>query len=109
MFLKVERYDDRQCYWLYDDIRKISVSLRLHKGNFEKGCSDDAGSYDAVMFDFPDCGCPSDGACNECKEYRVLICRMNDGSEYSIAFDTSAYLMNDNGRTIERIVANYKD
>lgn len=109
MLLKVERYNDRECYWLYDDIKKISVSLRLHKGDLIEGDYGGVTSYDAVMFDYPDCGCPPDGGCNKCKEYRVLMCRMTDGSEYSIAFDTLAYLLNDNGKTIEKIVANYKD
>jgi len=109
MFLKVERYDDRQSYWLYDNIEKVSVSLRLHKGRLKGGGKDDAGCYNAIMLDLPDCGCPTDGGCNKCTEYRVIICRMKDGSEYSIAFDTVAYLLNDEGKTIEKIVANYKD
>lgn len=112
MLLKIERYDDRQCYWLYDDVKKISVSLLLHKGNLMEGYEgyhDEITSYDVVMFDYPDCGCPPDDGCNKCKGYRILMCRMSDGSEYSIAFDTLAYLLNDNGKTIEKIVANYRD
>ena len=108
MFLKIERYADEQQYWMYDYIQKISVSKRLHKGNLN-ATTYDVTRCDAMMLDIPDCGCPIDGACNKCKEYIVLICRMKDGSEYSIAFDTIAYLLNDEGKTIEKIVVNYND
>jgi hypothetical protein len=104
MFIKVERYDGRQNYWLYDDIAKVSVSLRLSKGEMREN-----EIHDGMMFDFPDCGCGPKEGCSDCKEYIVLICRMRDGSEYSIAFDTIAYVLNDEGKTIEKIVANYKD
>lgn len=106
MLLKVERYDGRQWYWMYDGIQKISVSTRLQK-NGEHCVGVD--HLNAVMFDFPDCGCKAGDGCSDCKEYMVLICRMKDGSEYSIAFDTVAYLLNDEGKTIEKIVANYKE
>ena len=106
MLLKVERYSDNQWYWMYDGIQKISVSTRLPKSGEHCVGID---RIDAVMFDFPNCGCKEIDSCNDCREYMVLICRLKDGSEYSIAFDTVAYLLNDEGKTIEKIVANYKD
>lgn len=107
MLLKIVRYDDRQNWWMFDDIRKVSVSNRLFKGEATEEtirCN-----FDAIFFDMPECSCgPGDG-CNDCKDYIVLICRMNDGNEYCVAFDTIAYILNDSGKTIEKIVANYNE
>lgn len=105
MILKVEMYNDQQKWWMFDNIRKISISEPFNKG----GISDK--DYDVTLFDIPskcNCGGPGDGACNLCIDYLVAICRMSDGSETMIAFDTMAYLLNDDGKTIEKIVANHK-
>ena len=66
--------------------------------------------YDVVLFDVDtNCTCDvPDDQCCECGEYLVVICRLIDGSEITIAFDTVAYLLNDNGKTIEKIVSNYE-
>lgn len=112
MILKIERHPDptranhQQQWWMFDSIRKISISLPYRK---LKG-DEDKNVYDAVIFDINSgCTCSDPGdQCNLCINYLVAICRLDNGSEYSIAFDTIAYLLNDNGKTIEKIVANYK-
>ena len=104
MILKIERYSNRQQWWMFDNIRKISMSNPFRRA----GITDK--DYDAVLFDIKtDCTCkgPGDG-CNDCVDYLVAVCRLKDGSEISIAFDTIAYLLNDDGKTIEKIVSNYQ-
>lgn len=36
----------------------------------------------------------------------TFICTLDSGEEYSISFDTIAYICNDDGKTIEKVVAN---
>jgi len=104
MILKIQRYSNDQQWWMFDNIRKISMSTPYcRSGITEK-------DYDVVLFDIKTiCTCkgPGDG-CNACVDYLVAICRLIDGSEITIAFDTVAYLLNDNGKTIEKIVSNYQ-
>lgn len=99
MILKIERHDTKQHWWLWDNIKKISLSYLLTKSKptAPKAISDNPGT-DAILFDHEDEG-----------PYYRLICRLNNNSEYSIAFDTIAYILNNNGKTIEKIVCNYKD
>jgi hypothetical protein len=107
MLLKIERYRGRQEWWMFDNIRKISISTPISRIELE------GNNYDVEIFDIRDdkknCTCkePGDG-CNFCIKYLVAVCRMEDDSELTIAFDTIAYLMNDSGKTIERIVSNYQ-
>ena len=103
MILKIQRYDNNQKWWYIDNIRKVSVSepYKRRPGSFEY--------IDLVIEDIEsDCTCASNQeGCSECVDCLLLICRLDDGSEYSIQFDTLAYLLNDQGKTIEKIVANY--
>ena len=107
MILKVARYSDKQKWWIYDDIRKISISEPM----FHSGAPTVPDGMDAYIFDMKTkCDCVVEGeGCSDCVGYYILICRLNSGEEYSIAFDTVAYLLNDNGKTIEKIVANYNN
>ena len=107
MILKIERYEDRQSWWIFDDIRKISISEPM----FHSGAPTVPDGMDAYIFDCKaKCNCAVGGdPCVDCVGYYILICRLNSGEEYSIAFDTVAYLLNDNGKTIEKLVANYND
>jgi hypothetical protein len=112
MILKIERYNrgpknenDDQRYWMFDSVRKYSLSNPIRKQ--QKTLADH--DYDAIFMDMvqTDCTCDNEDECDSCIYYNVLICRLDDGSEYSIAFDTVCYVLNDNGKTIEKIVANY--
>ena len=113
MILKILRYNRRpnkeigefQRYWMIDNVRKYSLSTPIRKQ--QKTIADD--DYDVAFMDMPEtnCTCQEMDECNLCIYYNVLMCRMDDGSEYNIAFDTMCYILNDNGKTIEKIVVNY--
>lgn len=112
MILKIERYSENQQYWMLDNIRKYSVSRLIPRsGNLNE---DSPTPYDIQIFDTESkCTCRHNGktpenSCSDCIYFYLLICRMDDGSEMTIAFDTSAYVMNDEGKTIDKIVANYQ-
>lgn len=107
MLLKIQRYDSKQSFWLLDDVRKVSVSDSLHP-------SSGYGLYDINIFDVipkkHDCTCDGvNSGCSNCRYFREIICRLNNGEEIIIGFDTIAYILNDNGKTIEKIVANYNE
>ena len=114
MILKIERYKDDQRWWLVDDVKRISASLRMKYETSAEQVAAMAGSPDVAFLDLKNCNCaPPGDKCDKCvdhKTYRVckLNCRMKDNSDYSVVFDTVAYILNDNGKTIEKIVANYK-
>lgn len=103
MILKIERYND-QDWWMLDDIRKIS------KSHFEQEFSKDfeENDYDIFLLDYGHY-LNSIGKGETARRIEQLICRISNGNEFSILFDTVAYLCNDEGKTIEKIVANYKD
>lgn len=117
MILKIKRCRNDHGWWLVDGVRRIGASLRMKYETSEEQTAAMAGSPDVALLDFKDCNCAppyetGDG-CNFCvdhKHYRVcrLNCRMNDGSDYSVVFDTTVYILNDSGKTIEKIVANHE-
>lgn len=89
-------------WWFMDDIRKVSTKSIM--GAEPGKCPGATGAghnpeieYDVSLVFHLDQTCPS---------FMVLICRRTDSTEFSIAFDTVAYLMNDHGETIEKIVGN---
>jgi len=115
MILKIERYIDDQNFWIIDKIDKVSVSKDYTRKNIN-----DLPLSDSVFFDLLKCNCfhvESEGenwnACSDCLDWdqywvKRLVCRMKDGEEYTVTFDTIAYLLNDDGKTIEKIVVNYR-
>jgi hypothetical protein len=115
MILKVIRaVSSGQEYWIFDCIKKISVSstkniTRINyflDGNVPH--DHDEIKKEPSLMDIHDITLIDNFAANENLEenkYKVLICRDADtGTEFSIAFDTVAYLCNDEGKTIEKIV-----
>ena len=105
MILKIVRYLE-QDWWILDDIRKIS------KTTFKRSDIEDAViySHDIHILDYEANQRNKDTSTDyEAKDWDVLVlvCRRENGEEFSIIFDTIAYLLNDNGQTIEKIVANY--
>lgn len=116
MILKVERYKDDQQWWLLDGIKRIGVSIKMKYETDENRKEAMAGPPDVAFLDLMKCNCSgeSGNACSDCvdhRHYRIcrLSCRMEDGSDYIVIFDTIVYLLNDNGKTIEKIVANYRE
>lgn len=105
MILKIERYvGNKGDWWLLDDIRKISKVL-IREMSFIEDVEE---SIDIFIFDFeqnlkdngPDQKIPS------CRDVIKLVCRLSNGNEFILLFDTLAYILNDNGKTIEKLVAN---
>jgi len=103
MILKIERYNEQDWYML-DDIRKVS------KKHFEQDFSKDFDDFidDIFIIDYGDY-LKNNGKKQKSRNVVRLICRLSNGNEFSVLFDTAAYLCNDEGKTIEKIVANYKD
>ncbi len=116
MILKIERYLEDQQWWMLDNIAKISVSkVKQYRANGMTEWGDkhaDIFLLDLIPDKEPACFCrEKEDGCNKCEyiDYIQLICRQNNGDEFAIVFDAICYVMNDNGKTIEKIVANYKD
>lgn len=104
MILKIERYvGNSGDWWLLDDIRKVSKTLIREVSFKEVKLSVDA---DVSILDV--CDSLKDNSEQQVCDVMKLICRLSNGDEFCVIFDTIAYLLNDTGKTIEKIVANYK-
>ena len=97
MILKVRREQDNQEWWILDEIRKVSVSKVKEVYSNELSAPGGLG-YDITLLD------RIVGRTTEPHHYVVLCCRRTDNEEFTIAFDTYAYLCNDEGKTIEKIM-----
>lgn len=103
MLLKIERYKEREDWWLLDDIRKVSKAQFNQPFNQD---FDDETDADVFILDYED-HLKAESAGQSSREVVRLVCRLSNGDEYTVLFDTVAYLLNDDGKTIEKIVANY--
>jgi len=109
MILKIERYwgpaeNDPNDWWMLDDIRKIS-HYRYKSHPFTKDFADiDANiillDYEGYLHNI------GDGQSH--RDVIKLVCRLSNDNEFVVLFDTLAYILNDNGKTIEKLVANYR-
>lgn len=81
-----------ESYWMLDDIRKI------HKtGVFLKKDIPTSDSFDITLFNN-----------SEEPQYVELICRREDtGTEFVLVTDNVGYILNDLGKTIEKILPKY--
>lgn len=104
MILKIERYKKREDWWLLDDIRKISKAQ--FKQSFKQDF-DDKVDADVFILDYEDY-LKEVGGGQDSRDVVRLICRLSNGDEYVILFDTIAYILNDSGKTIEKLVANHR-
>jgi len=117
MILKIERYPGSrateqfmaesiiyQDWWMLDDIRKISKAQFKHpfSQDFE-----DRVDADIFIMDYEEYLHSLDAG-QDSRTVIRLICRLANGNEFCILFDTTAYVLNDNGKTIEKIVANHR-
>lgn len=107
MILKIARYIEGEDWWLLDDIRKVSKAqfTQPFDKNFE------ARDADIFILDYEE-HLKSGPEADETKRpddrsVIRLVCRTAAGEEFSVLFDTIAFLLNDGGKTIEVIVANY--
>ncbi len=107
MILKIQRYTydaSTDNWWMLDDIRKISKTL-IKKVPFKNEENDEL--FDIVIFDFHQ-NLKDSNMDQQDRDLIQLICRLSNGNEFNVLFDTLAYVLNDNGKTIEKLVANYK-
>jgi len=106
MIIKIKRHLDYEEWWLLDNIRKISKSKTL-KATREELVGD--GIVRGIIEDHDICIMDILNDTNESTsdhkfDYVILICRGKTiDSEFSIIFDTEAFICNDGGKTIERI------
>lgn len=97
MIIKIDSYNKEDEYRLISGIQNYVLKRKLLK---PKDVVIDA---DLIVFDI-------DTSYTDKDVYSFhLICEMENGSEYSIFFDTMAYIMNNEGKIIDIIVANYYD
>ena len=101
MILKIKRELDNQEWWILDSIRKVSIGKTFERNRRDFNELD----VDVVIMDRMNSGDENPPGDHPMK---VLICRLDSGlesgDEYVIVFDTFAYLCNDLGKTIEKIV-----
>ena len=111
MIVKIQRYEKDQDFWMIDGIKKISCSGYLLTRIEHHRIQDDVSILDYYNFNMREkCTCVGEkNECADCPACKRLICRDEDNNEFSILFDTIVYILNDNGKTVEKIVANYKD
>ena len=110
MIVKIERYERGQKFYLVDGFEKISVSNHLISRIEHERCLDEVTIFDYWNSQDKTCSCSGDSAqCSNCCTCIRLICRNKEGEETSIVFDTVAYILNDNGKTVEKVVSNYPD
>lgn len=109
MILKVERHNETQDWYLLDNIAKVSCSISLHHTK-TKIVGEQSIDADIMILDHENtCSCAENEGCSDCIKCYRLVCRTKEHYEFGVLFDTVAYLCNDEGKTIEKIVANYKD
>lgn len=98
MIVKVERYKGGNSFILVDNIWQI------HRFNGWKDAPLRIG--DIVIKDHYE-SLPEDAGFTPDYPYMIkLQCEKGDGSEINIIFDTVAYILNDQGKTIEKALAN---
>ena len=101
MILKIRRFCNDEIWWILDDIRRISISRTLEFGSDidsrveSKQFVDEINILDKFAGIDPKESGPF--------PYVRLICKLSNGSEFSVVFDTVAYLCNDSGKTIEKL------
>jgi hypothetical protein len=107
MILKIRRENAYEAWWILDDIRKISVGKTLSKSYQETESLINTGkpAVDILLLDkFFNCQANNVRSDNDRYNSTELICRRADDTEFCIWFDTEAFLCNDKGQTIDRIV-----
>ena len=109
MILKIERYhgyakDEPDDWWMLDDIRKIS-----HYKYKDHPFDQDFSTLDAniTLLDYEEY-LKKTNAGQPHRDVIRLVCRSSNGNEFIVLFDTIGYILNDNGKTIEKLVANYR-
>ena len=105
MIIKIDSYNQEDDYRMYDGIEKYVLKKKRKSPKY-----DQLTYHDILILDMEKiCDCKEGDECSKCVDYYTMICKKTNGDEVSIVFDTIAYIMNNDGKTIEKIVANYND
>lgn len=100
MIVKVMVHDLENKYWMFDKIDRIVVKNEYQFQTREEvqKWHEEYNFMDAPLYEIP----PADKK----GPFTIIVlgCRMKD-DEYYIGFDKVAYICNDEGKTIEKIVA----
>jgi hypothetical protein len=115
MILKIERHTEERDWWIMDGIRRMSIHKPRPYRTEEQRDELERWDFDVKIIDNVKCSCVGNAECSSCPSssykdsYRVLPMelRLDDGNVALLLFDTAAYLLNDQGKTVERIVVNY--
>lgn len=92
MILKIMTDRKEDSYWMMDGIRKINRSGIFLKSNLPHDYN-----YDIALF-----------MTEKEDQYTELICRgENTDSEFTLATDCVIYVLNDSGKTVQRILNKY--
>lgn len=99
MILKIARYTGNREWWIIDGIKRISYGYEVYKQNQVRGLPD------LLLEDHWE----NQINCESGMERSVIsgTYLRENGEEVTFEFDTIAYLLNDQGTTIEKLVANY--
>lgn len=110
MILKIQRYVGREKWEIYDNLRKVSWS-ECDASDFVPDGKEVKAFPDVLILDHFAKRKEFNPAHLSSNTFCVLLrCKEKVGDEpITIVFDTIAYLCNDLGRTIEKIVANYNE
>ena len=110
MIVKVERYkEDKKQNWgwaMFDKISKILKEEEVYDFDLGSAIPEECHHGDYFVLDIFEKYIKVIKTAAKIRVVR-LFCKLQDGSEYLIIFDTKAYICNDDGKTIEKIVANY--
>lgn len=114
MILKIQRYVGKEKWEIYDNLRKVGW-VECKAGDFVQDDvsegEEDVALPDVLILDYY--AKKKSGSCDynpDNVSCVLLRCKEKVGDEpITIVFDTIAYLCNDSGQTIEKIVANYNE
>ena len=110
---KTNTQRDDTSWWFFDNIARAKVTHYVNNAAAHIAYPNPDVLFTNIHFNSK---CECDGVvtedgmttgCSECVTTAVISCRLENGNEVIIMLDTVAYLLNDNGKTIEKIVANY--
>lgn len=110
MIIKIENYINNDTgelitdsWWMLDDIRKIRKHV-YYDFPFNIENIDNA---DIFILDYEDY-LEKNNMARSGRNVIKLVCRLSNSNEFIVLFDTIAYILNDEGKTVEKIVANYR-
>lgn len=102
MILKIIANTKTKDFYMYDNIDKISISKPIFISKIEgPGLEGNDDVY--LLFKTPTCVCEGNKRCSSCVIGYRVIAKKKDGTEFSLVFDSTMYIMNDEGKTIEKM------